>query len=61
MRALGLSAEVSSVGIRQEPSHCCVHTARKRANSHGGRQGTALTFRYMMSDNVPLNPLAVAA
>ena len=61
MGALGLSAEVSSGGIKREPSHCGVRTARKYANFHGGGQGTALTFRYTASDNVPFNPPAAAA
>ena len=36
-------------------------TARKHANFHGGGQGTALTFRYTASDNVPFKSPAAAA
>ena len=60
MRALGLSADVSNGGIKQEPSHCRVRTAREHANFRDGQRSKALTFRCTASDNVPLNPLVAA-
>ena len=40
---------------------CTLGTAREHANFHGDRQGTALTFHYAVSNDVPFNPPAAAA